>query len=215
VGFWRKPVGWGLQRLDAAGDGLISKAEFLALDTSGNGVVSQEDRGRLELHHHQKERVYGFLNPEHDIRNTNWQTYQSKISVGSGGLTGKGFLNGTQTRLNYLPEHHTDFIFSLLAEEHGFMGASVIIGLFLLLLLRGIGHARDCPEMMGTLLAAGVVTVLAFHIFVNIAITVGLLPVTGLPLPFLSYGRSFYLTTMLFVGILLNVPMRRRVFVNQ
>jgi rod shape determining protein RodA len=167
-----------------------------------------------ELKHYQKKRIYTFLHPEYDPQGSGWHTTQSKITVGSGGLSGKGYLEGTQTRLNYLPEHHTDFIFSLLAEEHGFIGAAVVVGLFAAFLLRGLMYARDCPDMMGTLLAAGVVTVLGFHIFVNIAITIGLMPVTGIPLPFLSYGRSFYLTTMICVGILLSVPIRRNVFVN-
>jgi len=166
------------------------------------------------LRHHQKMRIYTFLHPDTDIGASGWQTYQSKITVGSGGLRGKGYLKGTQTRLNYLPEHHTDFIYSLLAEENGFIGAAVVIGLFAAFLLRGLIYARDCPEMMGTLLATGTVVILAFHIFVNVAITVGLLPVTGIPLPFLSYGRSFYLTTMACVGVLLNVPMRRGMFVD-
>lgn len=167
-----------------------------------------------ELHYHQKKRIYTFLYPESDLRGSGWQTHQSKITVGSGGLSGKGFLKGTQTRLNYLPEHHTDFVFSLLAEEHGFIGVIVVIGLFTAFLLRGLMYARDCPEMMGTLLASGVVAILAFHVFVNIAITVGVLPVTGIPLPFLSYGRSFYLTTMACVGVLLSVPMRRNIFIE-
>jgi len=173
-----------------------------------------ESRPFYELRNHQKKRIYTFLHPEEDIAGSGWQTYQSKITVGSGGMLGKGFLQGTQTRLNYLPEHHTDFIFSLLAEEQGFVGVAIVIGLFLAFLLRGLMYARDCPEMMGTLLATGIVTVLAFHIFVNIAITVGLLPVTGIPLPFLSYGRSFYITTMACVGVLLNIPMRRLMFVD-
>ena len=167
-----------------------------------------------ELRHHQKKRIYTFLHPETDLQNSGWQTYQSKITVGSGGMFGKGYLQGTQTRLNYLPEHDTDFIYSLLAEEHGFVGAVVVIALFAVFLLRALSYARDCPELMGALLASGIVTVLAVHIFVNIAITIGLLPVTGIPLPFLSYGGSFYLTTMACVGVLLNVPMRRRVYVN-
>ncbi len=170
--------------------------------------VQREPRGFYDLKHYQKMRVYAFLNPEYDPRGSGWHTLQSKITVGSGGLTGKGYLKGTQTRLNYLPEHHTDFIFSLLAEEQGFVGAIVIIGLFLVFLLRGLSFARDCPDMAGTLLASGIVTILAFHIFVNIAITIGLMPVTGIPLPFLSFGGSFYLTTMAGVGVLLNVPAR-------
>jgi len=168
-----------------------------------------------ELKYYQKMRIHTFFNPEADPVGSGWQTIQSMITVGSGGMSGKGYLKGTQTRLNYLPEHHTDFIFSLYAEERGFVGVMVILGLYLAFLLRGLQFARDCPDMHGTLLAAGVVTILSFHIFVNVAITVGLLPVTGIPLPFMSYGGSFYMTTMMCVGILLNVPMRRRMFVNE
>jgi rod shape determining protein RodA len=169
------------------------------------------DRKAYEFQWHQKMRIYSFLHPEAD-KDASWQTVQSKITVGSGGLRGKGYLNSTQTILKYLPEHHTDFIFSLLAEEQGFIGAALVIGLFAAFFLRGLAFARECPDMAGVLLATGVVTVLAFHVFVNIGITIGLLPVTGLPLPFLSYGGSFYLTTMSCVGILLNVPMRRLMF---
>ena len=123
-------------------------------------------------------------------------------------MKGKGYLKGTQTRLNYLPEHHTDFIYSLLAEEFGFTGAITVIVLFTLLLLRGLTFAREAVDMSGTLLCTGIVVILAFHIFVNIAITSGLLPVTGIPLPFLSYGGNFYLTTMVGIGVLLSVPQR-------
>ena len=168
-----------------------------------------------ELHWHQKMRIYTFLHPDFAPQINSWQSYQSFITVGSGGLTGKGFMNGTQTKLNYLPEHRTDFIFSHYAEERGFIGGVVVIGLFLAFLLRGLMYARDCPEMMGTLLAAGVVTVLGFHIFFNIAITIGLMPVTGMPLPFLSYGGTFYMSTMACVGILLNVPLRRKMFMDE
>ena len=135
-----------------------------------------------------------------------------KITIGSGGLSGKGYLQGTQTMLKYLPEHHTDFIFAVLGEEQGFIGGVVVIGLFAVFLLRGLQFARDCPDMSGTLLAVGTVTILGFHIFINIAITIGLMPVTGIPLPFLSYGGNFYLTTMMGVGILLNVPVRKHLF---
>lgn len=167
-----------------------------------------------DLEYHQKTRIYTFLYPESDPKGGAWQTIQSRIAVGSGGMAGKGYMRSTQTRLDYLPEHHTDFIFSQFAEERGFIGVAVVIGLFAAFLLRGLIFARDCPDMAGTLLATGIVTVLAFHVFVNIAITVGMLPVTGLPLPFLSYGRSFYLTVMACVGVLLGVRLRRRSFVN-
>jgi rod shape determining protein RodA len=182
-------------------------------DFDPNVEPTAEQSSPFELKHYQKKRIYTFLNPNYDPQGSGWHTYQSKITIGSGGMTGKGYLEGTQTRLSYLPEHHTDFIFSLLAEELGFVGGVVVLGLFLAFLLRGLIYARDCPDMTGTLLATGVVIVLGYHIFVNIAITMGLMPVTGIPLPFLSYGRSFYLTTMAMVGVLLNVPMRKLVFV--
>jgi rod shape determining protein RodA len=179
-----------------------------------NPDVPTEPKSSFDLKHYQKKRIYTFLHPEYDPLGTGWHTTQSKITVGSGGLKGKGYLQGTQTKLKYLPEHHTDFIFSLVGEERGFIGVAVVIGLYVAFLLRGLMFARDCPEMMGTLLATGIVTVLAFHIFVNIAITIGMMPVTGIPLPFLSYGGTFYMTTMACVGILLNVPMRRHMFVR-
>jgi len=186
-----------------------------AVASSDSAVESQPARRSFfELRYHQKKRIYTFLHPEADIRDSGWHTYQSKITIGSGGMSGKGYLQGTQTRLNYLPEHRTDFIFSLLAEEHGFVGAMVLLGLFAALLLRGLMYARDCPEMSGTLLATGVVTILGFHVFVNIAITTGLMPVTGLPLPFLSYGGSFYMTTMASIGVLLSIPIRRGMFIT-
>jgi rod shape determining protein RodA len=100
----------------------------------------------------------------------------------------------------------------LLAEEEGFLGAMVVIGLFGALLWRGLKFACDCPDMAGTLISAGAVTILAFHIFVNIAITIGLMPVTGIPLPFLSYGGNFYITTMMLIGVLLHVPVRKQLF---
>jgi len=168
--------------------------------------------GYTQLADYQKKRVQAFLNPEADPTGDGWQTRQSKITVGSGGLSGKGFRKGTQTMLNYLPEHHTDFIFSLLAEEHGFIGGALVIALFAGLLLRGLRFALACADMSGALLAVGVVTILAFHVFVNVGITLGLMPVTGIPLPFLSYGGSFYLTTMMCIGVLLNVPVRKQLF---
>ena len=168
----------------------------------------EEPRYIFELKHYQKMRIYTYLHPEYDPQGSGWHTLQSRITIGSGGLKGKGYLKGTQTRLNYLPEHHTDFIYSLLAEEFGFVGAITVIVLFTLLLLRGLSFAKEAVDMPGTLLATGIVVILAFHIFVNIAITSGLLPVTGIPLPFLSYGGNFYLMTMIGIGVLLSVPQR-------
>lgn len=178
--------------------------------------VKVNPKSLLGLKDYQKRRIYSFLHPEYDPKGSGWHTTQSRISIGSGGLSGKGYMEGTQTRLNYLPEHHTDFIFSVVAEEWGFIGVAVCIGLFSAFLFRGLMFARDSREMQGTLLATGVVTVLAFHIFINIAVTVGLMPVTGIPLPFLSYGRSFYITVMCCVGVLLSIPARPHIrFINR
>ena len=164
------------------------------------------------LKDYQKERILTFMDPSSDALGSGYHAIQSMITVGSGGLSGKGYREGTQTFLSYLPEHHTDFIFSLLAEEWGFVGSSVVVLLFLLLFIRSMMAARTSQDMAGSLLVVGIVTMLAFHVFVNIAITIGIAPVTGIPLPFLSYGRSFYLTTMLAMGVVLSVNTRRSFF---
>jgi rod shape determining protein RodA len=161
------------------------------------------------LEDYQKARVKTFLDPTADPTGKGWQTIQTKITVGSGQLTGKGYLQGEQTRLRYLPEHHTDFIFSLFAEEWGFFGALTLIALYMALLLRALQLARDCPEMSGSLVIVGVVALFAFHIFMNIAITIGLMPVTGMPLPFMSYGGSFCWATLLAVGMILHAHIRK------
>jgi len=166
----------------------------------------------LKLEEYQIVRILTFLDPELDPQDEGYQTIQCRITVGSGQLKGKGFCKGTQTHLSYLPEHHTDFVFALLAEEWGFIGAATVVLLFLAFVLRAFGLAGACTDPAGSLLAVGCTTILAFHAFTNIAITVGLLPVTGMALPFFSYGRSFYLTTMICVGTLLSVHARKRFF---
>ncbi len=168
--------------------------------------------GWTQMTDYQRGRVMPFIEPESvDPEGAGWHTTQSMITVGSGGLNGKGYLKGTQTYLSYLPEHHTDFIFSHLAEDWGFMGSTVVIGVFGLFLLRGLSLAQSSPDLAGALLATGIVTLLGFHVFINIGITAGMMPVTGIPLPFLSYGGSFYLTTMLCVGVLLSIHVRKKV----
>lgn len=165
-----------------------------------------------QLEDYQKTRVLTFVDPSLDPQGSGYHTIQSMITVGSGGLAGKGYFKGTQTFLSYLPEHHTDFIFSLLAEEWGFIGAAGVLALYAMLFLRGLSFAAECPDTGGSLLPVGIVTLLSFHVFVNIAITLGLLPVTGIPLPFLSYGGSFYLATMMCIGVLLCVRVRKGMF---
>lgn len=161
------------------------------------------------LEGYQKTRLVAFVDPDVDPMGAGYQTRQSMISVGSGGLRGKGFGNSTQTQLQYLPEYHTDFIFSHYAEERGFVGALVLISLYTAFLLQGLSVARRSHEIAGSALAVGVVTILAFHTFVNVSITIGLMPVTGIPLPFLTYGGSFYITVMMCVGLLMNIHARR------
>lgn len=167
------------------------------------------------LNQYHRERVLCFVDPAREQpegKDYSYHQIQSKITVGSGRMQGKGFGKGTQTHLNYLPQYRTDFIFSLLAEERGFVGSALVIGLFMALFLRAVALARDCPERSGSLVIVGCVTILCVHAFANIAITIGLMPVIGLPLPFLSYGGSFYLTTMICIGGILNAPIRRGYF---
>lgn len=164
------------------------------------------------LKDYQRTRILSFLDPTADPTGSGYHTIQSMITVGSGGIGGKGYMHGTQTYLSYLPEHHSDFIYSLLAEEWGFLGGTATLALFAMLFVRILYTAREAEDLSGALLSVGIVTVLAFHMFVNIAITMGMMPVTGIPLPFLSYGGSFYLTTMTSIGVVLSVQARRGMF---
>jgi rod shape determining protein RodA len=176
--------------------------------------------GWMHIKPYQKARLLTFIQPEphpehplyEPILAAGYQPLQAKIAIGSGGMTGKGFGEDTMAALDFIPEYHNDFVFALLAEGRGFIGGVAVIALFAALLLRGLALARGCSEISSTLLVAGAVTVLGFHAFVNMAITLGLMPVTGLPLPFFSYGGSFYLTTLLCVGTILSANVKRGIF---
>ncbi|MDR1759482.1 MAG: rod shape-determining protein RodA [Fibrobacter sp.] len=157
------------------------------------------------LEDHQKERVDTFLDPMKDPRGVGYQVIQSRVAIGSGGMLGKGFGNGTQTNLSFLPEEHTDFIFSVLGEQFGFVGCVFILGLYFLFLWRGISICWLHSDRFVNLVVASACTIFLFHIVVNIAMTLGMMPVTGLPLPFLSYGGSFVFTCMMLVGLLMNM----------
>jgi rod shape determining protein RodA len=165
-----------------------------------------------KLKPYQKERLQTFLNPGEDPRGSGYQVQQSLIAVGSGGIWGRGFGEGTQTQGQFLPVTHTDFIFSTLAEEQGFVGATLVLLLYFLVLMRLIQNAYMAPDRAGTLLVMGVVAILLFHILVNIGMVVGFMPVTGIPLPLMSYGGSSVMFTFLAFGLVMNVRMRR--FVN-
>jgi rod shape determining protein RodA len=144
-----------------------------------------------QLAGYQKERLLIFLQPESDPRGAGWNVIQSKVAIGSGGWLGKGFLEGTQKRLAFLPERHTDFIFSVLGEELGFIGVLIAFGLFGMLLLEGVRIAERNPDPFASTVAFGLVALIASHLAINTAMTVGMMPITGLPLPFLSKGGSF------------------------
>jgi len=164
------------------------------------------------LKDYQRQRVLTFLNPEHDPLGAGYHIIQSKIAVGSGQFWGKGFLHGTQSQLQFLPEQHTDFVFSVFAEEWGFIGSVSLLLLFTGLTLWGLQIARDCKENFGHLLAFGVTSLIFWQVFINLGMVTGLLPVVGIPLPFFSYGGSSLIATLLGVGFLLNIRMRRFLF---
>ena len=162
------------------------------------------------LKDYQKNRIRYFISPELDATGSGYHVIQSKIAIGSGALLGKGWLQGTQSQLNFLPENHTDFIFAVAGEEFGFVGTCFIILLYMIIIWRGIMIALNAPDNFGTLLAVGVTSMFMFHILVNIGMTAGIMPVTGVPLPFLSYGVSSLTTNMMLVGILLNISTRQQ-----
>ncbi|MBF0159207.1 MAG: rod shape-determining protein RodA [Magnetococcales bacterium] len=157
------------------------------------------------LHGYQRQRVMTLFFPEQDPLGTGYHIIQSKIAVGSGGLTGKGFMAGSQNHLHFLPERHTDFIFSVLAEEWGFIGTLALISLYGLIILYGLLIATMARDRFGMLLASGITALFAFQVVVNIGMVVGLLPVVGIPLPLVSYGGSSMLTIMVSMGLLAHV----------
>jgi rod shape determining protein RodA len=159
---------------------------------------------------HQRDRVLIFMNPETDPLGAGYHLTQSKIAIGSGGIFGKGFLNGTQSHLHYLPEQHTDFIFSALAEEWGLVGGSVLILLFFLLLKWGMGVALDSKGRFERLAASGLTLTIFFYIAINLMMVMGLAPVVGIPLPLVSYGGSAMLTVMICLGMLMSIDRDNR-----
>ena len=164
------------------------------------------------LHDYQKRRIETFLNPGQDPYGSGYQIIQSKIAIGSGGVSGKGYLRGTQKALAFLPMRHTDFIYSVVGEELGLIGALVVVLLYVLLILRGYRLALSARNGFASLMVVGLVTALFYHIMVNMLMTIGLAPVTGLPLPLLSYGGTALIVNGIQIGLLQNVAMRRHEF---
>jgi rod shape determining protein RodA len=164
------------------------------------------------LKEYQKKRIITFFNPDLDPLGAGYHLIQSKIAMGSGGILGKGFMNGTQCKLGFLPEQQTDFIFSALGEEWGLIGSLFVIGIYFILILWGLRITVRAKDRFGAILAFGVVAMLFWHVFINIGMVLGMMPVVGIPLPLLSYGGSFILSTLIGIGLLLNVSMRRYLF---
>ncbi|HEY9126139.1 MAG TPA: rod shape-determining protein RodA [Acidobacteriaceae bacterium] len=174
-------------------------------------VVGVWTSGKV-LKPYQKARLTAFMNPDNDPKGSGYQVRQSLIAVGSGGVWGKGAQQGSQTQGDFLPIPHADFIFAAFSEEHGFVGALLVLLLYFVILMRLIQNAQTAADMPGTLLVMGVVAVLTFQIAVNVGMVIGFMPVTGIPLPLMSYGGSSVLFTFLALGVVMNVRMSR--FVN-
>lgn len=161
------------------------------------------------LKDYQKQRLVTFLNPDEDPKGAGYQVIQSKIAVGAGGMWGKGVTQGTQTQLRFLPVPHTDFIFSAFAEEHGFVGVVVVLSLYFLLLMQIVQNAQMAPDKAGMYICMGVCALLLFHVWINVGMVVGRMPVTGIPLPLMSSGGSNTMSMFLMLGLVNNVRLRR------
>ena len=158
---------------------------------------------------YQVERFMAFLKQGSNIQQAGYHLLQSKIAIGSGQLVGKGLMQGTQTNLDFIPAHHTDFVFAVIGEEMGLLGALVLIGVFCLLMWRGVRIANNARDFYGTMIAFGIVIMFAFQIVVNIGMTIGIMPITGIPLPFISYGGNSLIVSLAAIGLLTNIHMRR------
>ena len=192
--------------------GGINIRQALILLICGTALVAGVWTSGKILKPYQKARLTSFINPDNDPKGTGYQLLQSKIAVGSGGVWGKGAAKGTQTQGDFLPIPHADFIFAAFGEEHGFVGALFVLLLYFLILMRLIQNAQTAADLSGSLIIMGVVAVLTFQIAVNVGMVIGFMPVTGIPLPLMSYGGSSVLFTFLALGVAMNVRMRR--FVN-
>jgi len=188
------------------------KIERRALITIISGCMVAVPLVWFLLKPYQKRRILTFLDPERDPLGAGYHIIQSKIAIGSGMLSGKGYLQGTQNALDFLPEQHTDFIFSVLAEEWGLVGSGLLLILFFLLILWGLNIAQSCRDPFGNILSVGVTAMIFWQVVINIGMVMGLMPVVGVTLPFISYGGSSIITVMMGIGLLMNVSMRRYIF---
>ena len=185
---------------------------WIIMAVLGVVIVAIPVAWKFALRDYQKARIENFVSPENDRHGSGYNSIQSKIAVGSGRFVGKGFQKGTQSQLEFLPERHTDFIYSVLSEEHGLIGSLGTVGLFTVLFIVGLRIASTSRDKFGSLLAVGVLCYIFWHMFINIGMVIGLLPIVGVPLPLLSYGGSSMLTTMAGLGLVSSVAYRRYLF---
>lgn len=211
---WSQPdFGTGATYLPIAGAGvLLAGIRWRYVAIVALFIALAAPLGWSFLKDGQKARLITFVNPAADPKGRGYQVIQSKIAVGHGGMLGQGVTQGTQTQLRFLPVPHTDFIFSAFAEEHGFVGVVMALGLYFLLLMQIVQNAQAAPDRAGMYICMGVATVLLFHVLVNVGMAVGFMPVTGIPLPLMSYGGSNTFSIFMMLGLVNNVRLRR--FVN-
>ncbi len=188
---------------------LISTLIFTSVIVSGLSVNMVYNK----LQPYQQKRIAAMFNPEADALGSGYNVIQSKIAIGSGGLWGKGFLQGTQTQLKYIPEQWTDFIFCMVGEEFGFFGSIIVVLLFLVLIWQTITIAYNCKNKFLSTCCIGFATILTFHMLINMGMTMGIMPVIGIPLPFMSYGVTFLISNMIMLGIIMNAYRNRKEYV--
>jgi len=198
----------GLNRVLQRGD--HDPAYIAAKATGSQAALDELTDSSVLIKRYQMNRLLVFLDPERDPKGAGYNLEQSKIAIGSGELTGKGLGSGTQSNLRFLPEPHTDFIFSVTGEEVGFLGAVLLLGLYFALLVTALEISAQSRDLFGSLIVAGIISMWTFQILENIGMTIGLMPITGIPLPFMSFGSSFMVTNMMAVGMLLSVWTRRQ-----
>lgn len=201
---------WKFGGLLLGGALIIGVALWLHFSTNLPGFLKFAQGLPLPMQDYQLKRLTIFINPMADTSGDGYHIIQSIWAIGSGGLWGKGYRQGTQGQLNFLPEHHTDFIFSVIGEEFGFIGTITLLFLFAIFLLRAIGIAMKSRDVYGMLVGTGIVSMFIFHILVNVGMTSGIMPVTGIPLPLISYGGSTMWTNMMGIGLLLSINIRRQ-----
>ena len=201
----------GLATLFVAGTGWRHFASLFALGAIALALtlVVAPKMGVTVLHTYQKERLTAFLKPSENPADQGYQQNQSRIAIGSGEKTGRG-PNATQTKLNFLPEHHTDFIFAVVGERWGFVGAAFVLSMYALLIWRGLRILTVSKNLFGAIVAGGIVAMLMFQVFVNVGMTLGIMPITGIPLPLMSYGGSSIIATMLAIGLLQSIYVQGR-----